>query len=183
MKNVEKIAVSILATEVGELDPKIGNRIKQMKDIYQKMKKIEEEISTKVGNLQKELKSLEKQSGIFEKELMPILKDLQDHAIKAEGIYVELKTGRRSPKVGYDYLAERVNSEMLRAAEEAIAKAAEFAQSPSIALASINKQIKTAGIFDGLKKLWDKFTGWIKGMKKKVDEIGNNVDKLDAITT
>jgi hypothetical protein len=182
VKNVKRFAIDILATEVADVDPKIGNRIKQMKEIYQKMKVIELEIATKIGSLQKELKTLEKQTAIFEKELMPVLKELQDHSIKAEGIYIELKSGRRSPKVGYEYLAEKVNSQLLAAAEEVIAKAAEFAQSPSITMSSSNGMKKRAGVFDWIKEKWNKFTGWIKSLSQQSKAIGKDLFELDKMT-
>lgn len=167
-----------VSTDVKTLDKKLQNRIEEVKKIYIKIDGVKKVIAEKVGSLEKEIKALEKQTEIFEKELIPVLKQLEDHAIQAEGVFIELKSGRRSPKVGYDFLAEKVNSDLLRLAEEAMSKAAEFAQNPSIKVAST----RIAGIFDFLKAQWDKLVKFVSQFKKDTDSVGKLVSKLDATT-
>jgi len=167
-----------VSTDVKTLDKKLQNRIEEVKKIYIKIDGVKKVIAEKVGSLEKEIKALEKQTEIFEKELIPVLKQLEDHAIQAEGVFIELKSGKRSPKVGYDYLAEKVNSELLRLAEEAMTKAAEFAQKPTIKVATT----RVAGIIDFIKAQWDKLVKFVSELKKGTDGVGKLVSKLDAMT-
>ena len=184
MKNINNIVDSILkvSVDIKELDPKIQNRILQVKKVYQQINEIEKAIKEQVGDLQKQISVLEKQTKIFEKELIPVLKELEDHAITAEGIFIELKSGNRSPKVGYEYLAERVTSELLLAAEEAISKAAEFARAPSITVSKKEQIEKTAGIFDWLKEQWNKLVNFVKSLKTRSRSLDKLILELDRKT-
>jgi len=179
--NTKFLAEDILkqATDVTEMPEKVQNRIKELKKVHQQIKDLQDKISEQVGDLQKQIKVLEKQSGIFEKEIMPELKTLQDHTIRAEGILIELKSGRRSPKVGYEFLASKVTSELITAAEEAMAKAAEFAQAPSI---EVTSKMKTAG--KALTWLIDKFKGllgWARSLIKKNQKIESLIEELEGV--
>lgn len=176
---ITKVAIEILkqSVDVSGLDPKINNRIQEIKKIYQKISVIQKEVSERVGTLQKEIKDLEKQAKIFEKQLLPVLKEVEDHALQAEGIFIELKKGRRSPKVGYEFLADKVNSELLMAAEEAISVAAAFAQSPTVKLSN-----KTAGVFDAIKSYWNRFITAIKSVKSKLTKSKKTLNELDKLT-
>lgn len=180
MQNISSIVEEILkeSTDVSNVDPKISNRIKQIKKIYQQIKEIESTIKEQVGDLQKQAKDLEKQAQVFYKEILPILKDVEDHALEAEGIFIELKAGRRSPKVGYDLLASKVNSELLSMAEKAMTEAAQFAQKPTVKLT----HVKTAGLGDWLKKQWNKLKSWVSSLKKQEKSIGKAVKDLKAAT-
>lgn len=174
----KKVAVNKVAVDISEVDPKIQNRISKIKEIYQQIKRKKDAIQEQVGSIQQEIKVLERQAKIFEKEVLPILKDLEDHAITAEGIFIELKKGRRSPKEGYDFLASKVNSDLLKAAEAVIADAATFAKSPSITVS----HVKTAGILQWLKKRWQQLVGWAKKLKGVEKSLGKSVADLDRAT-
>lgn len=167
------------ATDVKTLDKKMQNRIAEVKKIYVKIDAIKGLISEKIKALDEEMKALERQTKVFEKEFMPVLMELEDHAIAAEGIFIELKAGRRSEKVGYEYLAQKVNSELLTAAENAIKSAAEFAKSPTIKVGSIQKQ---AGMLDWLRDQWNNLIGFLRGFKKQTDDVGNAIHELDKLT-
>lgn len=184
MNRIESIVNEILkeSADISQIDPKIQNRIKAVKKVYQQIDTVQKQINEAVGDLQNQIKDLEKQAGIFMKEIIPVLKDLEDHAIAAEGIFIELKKGRRSPKVGYEYLAERVSSELLLAAEEAMTKVAEFAKSPTVTVSNSNQMTKNAGLFDWLKRKWNDLLNWLKGLKRKNTEIGKALSELDKIT-
>jgi len=175
------------SVDVKTLDPKVENRLAEVKKVLQQVDVLKKQVNDQVGDLLKQISDLEKRVGMFNAELIPLLKELHDHAISAEGIYVELKRGRRSPKSGYDYLAERVNSQLLAAAQEAMEKASEFAQSPSFSLraASISKRaenMKLAGLLDWVSKKWHDLVKWLAILKTKVSEIGSDVKKLEMMT-
>lgn len=177
--DVQKVAAEILATEVADIEPKLQNRIKEMKKVHQQIKEIQDRVSEQVGDLLKQIKTLEKQSAIFEKEIMPELKRLEDHTIKAEGILIELKAGRRSPKVGYEFLASRVASELITGAEQAMAEAAKFAQAPSIEITS-NK--KTAGkILDFLIMKFRSLINWAQNLTARNDKIGALLEQIEGV--
>ena len=176
--NVQKIAAEILAADVSTLDPKIQNRVKEMKKVHQQIKEIQDRVSEQVGDLLKQIKTLEKQSGIFEKEIMPELKRLEDHAIRAEGILIELKAGKRSPKVGYEFLASKVTSELISAAEEAMTEAAKFAHAPTIEVTSK----KIAGkILDWLSMKFKVLINWAQSLTAKNDRIGAMLDQVEGV--
>jgi chaperonin cofactor prefoldin len=175
------------SVDVTTLDPKINNRLQEVRKVLQQIDVIKEQVQAQVGDLLKKQNELEKQLGVFNNELMGTLKELKDHAIQAEGIYVELKHGRRSPKVGFDYLAERVNSQLLTAANEAITKAAEFASAPTFKSttvpASLSKRFdKQASLKDWITKKWNSLTQWLSSLKAKVKSAGKSVNELDALT-
>ena len=174
---VKKLAAEILAADVTELDPKIQNRVKELKKIHQQIKEVQDKVSEQVGDLLKQIKTLEKQSEIFEKEIMPELKRLEDHSIRAEGILIELKSGRRSPKVGYEFLVSKVASELITAAEQAMTEVAKFAQSPSIEVTS-NK--RTAGkILDWLVMKFKSLIDWAKNLTAKNDSIATMLEEIE----
>ena len=182
--NIQKLATEILAADVSELEPKVQNRVKELKKIHQQIKEIEDRVKEQVGDLQKQIKTLEKQSSIFEKEIMPELKRLEDHAIRAEGILIELKPGKRSPKVGYEFLASKVSSELIAAAEEAITKAAEFAQNPTIEIPDAVKasKKKTAGrILEWFAEKFRMLLGWAESLTVRNDKIGTMLDELEGV--
>jgi len=176
-KDLAKTYYRMLAFK--ETDPKIENRIKEVGKIIKQMDQIKDEIEKLVGDKQKELKALEKQLGQFYKQIVPVLKEVKGHALTVDNIYVELKKGRRSPKTGYEYLAERVNSEMLKLAEEAMTAAAQFAQKPTV---TVSKTKVTAGFFDWIKAKWGALMSIIKGMKKSSSDIGKLASKLEKAT-
>jgi peptidoglycan hydrolase CwlO-like protein len=178
--DIQKIAEDIFkeSADVGTLDTKIQNRVKEMKKVHQQIKEIQDRINEQVGDLYKQIKTLEKQSGIFEKEIMPELKRLEDHTIRAEGILIELKAGRRSPKVGYEFLASKVASELITGAEEAMAEAAKFAQAPTIEITS-NK--KTAGkILDFLIMKFRSLISWAQNLTARNDKIGAMLEQIEG---
>lgn len=179
--DVMKLADSIIkeSVDISTVDPKIQNRIIEVKKIYQKINEVQKIIDEQTASFQRQIKDLEKQTKIFEKEILPVLKTLSDHAIQAEGIFIEIKAGKRSPKVGYEFLASRVESSLMTAAEEAITKAAEFAKSMTVTVAS--KQ-KTAGVFDWLKDMWNKAVNFVKTLKQHANVISDLIDQLDKNT-
>jgi len=178
--NTEKIIEEIFksAVDISEVDPKISNRIAKIKEIYQDINKIQKIIDNQVKTMTEEIKDLKKQASTFEREILPTLQQIEDHAIKAEGIVIELKKGRRSPKIGYDYLASRVNSDLLKAAEEAMSAASQFAKSPSITVS----HVKTAGILNWLKQRWNDLISWVKKLKTREKSLSQSVKELDQLT-
>lgn len=185
MNNIKKIAEDILkvSVNISEVDPKIQNRIKEVKKIYQQISVIENTIREQVEDLQNQVKQLQKQAQIFEKQLIPVLKELQDHAIEAEGVFIQLKKGRRSPKVGYEYLADKVSSELLMAAEEVITDAAEFAKGLTISVSSTDGLEKTAGKFtDWLKNQWNKLVSFVNKLKSRSNSVKKSINELKRAT-
>lgn len=182
--NIEQMADEIVksAADISKLDPKIQNRIGEVKKIYQKIKVIQDSINEQVSDLQSQIKDLEKQAKIFEKQLMPTLSELEDHAVEAEGIFIQLKKGRRSPKVGYEYLADKVTSELLMAAEDAITDAAKFAKGLTIKVSKADGTTKTAGITDWLKKQWDNLVSFVTKLKNRNKSIKNLLTQLKKAT-
>jgi hypothetical protein len=184
--DVKKLADSIVkeAIDISQVDPKIQNRIMEVKKIYQKIKVVQDTIDAQVADLNKQIKDMEKQTKIFEKEILPVLKTLEDHAIQAEGIFLELKAGKRSPKVGYEFLASHVESSLMSAAEEAITKAAEFAKGMTVTVSSKSHptkysfSLKNAGIVQWMKDRWESLVNFVHTLKKKVTEAGDAIDQL-----